>query len=102
MRAGHPRRDRRRCRGGCARAHAHRPSRDVREGHARRPARLDRGDLTVTTASFDPALYKQTTKVQWDDAAEAWHRWGPFLERWLGEATELMLDLAGVDGGSVI
>jgi len=51
-------------------------------------------------ATFDPALYKQTTKAQWDDAADAWHRWGPFLERWLGEATELMLDLAGVDASS--
>lgn len=51
-------------------------------------------------ATFDPAVYKQTTKAQWDDAAEAWRRWGPFLERWLGEATELMLDLAGVDAGS--
>ena len=50
--------------------------------------------------TFDPALYKQTTKTQWDDAAEAWHRWGPFLERWLGDATELMLDLAGVDARS--
>jgi SAM-dependent methyltransferase len=51
-------------------------------------------------ASFDPAVYKETTRVQWDDAAEAWHRWGSFLERWLGEATELMLDLAAVDGAS--
>jgi SAM-dependent methyltransferase len=56
----------------------------------------------MAAATFDPALYKQTTKMQWDDAAEAWQRWGPFLERWLGEATELMLDLARVDGGSVI
>jgi SAM-dependent methyltransferase len=51
-------------------------------------------------ATFDPAAYKETTRVQWDDAAEAWHRWGSFLERWLGEATELMLDLAAVDGAS--
>jgi SAM-dependent methyltransferase len=50
--------------------------------------------------SFDPRQYKQTTRAQWDDAAEAWHQWGPFLERWLGEATELMLDLAGVGDGS--
>jgi SAM-dependent methyltransferase len=52
--------------------------------------------------TFDPALYKQTTRTQWDDAAEAWHRWGPFLERWLGEATELMLDLARADGARVL
>ena len=52
------------------------------------------------TTTFDPAVYKETTRVQWEDAAEAWHRWGPFLEEWLGEATELMLDLAEVREGS--
>jgi SAM-dependent methyltransferase len=48
------------------------------------------------SASFDAASYKTTTQAQWDQAAEAWHRWGPTLERWLGPATELMLDAAGV------
>jgi ubiquinone/menaquinone biosynthesis C-methylase UbiE len=50
--------------------------------------------------AFDPAEYKQSTREQWQDAAEAWHRWGPTLEEWLGEATELMLDLAGVQEGA--
>ena len=45
---------------------------------------------------FDPIQYKTTIRQQWEDAAEAWHRWGPTLERWLGPATELMLDGAGV------
>ena len=49
--------------------------------------------------TFDPVQYKTTTRQQWDDAAEAWHRWGPTLETWLGEATEAMLDGAGVTGG---
>ena len=48
----------------------------------------------MTTTTFDPVAYKQTTTQQWQEAAEAWHRWGPTLEEWLGEATELMLDLA--------
>jgi SAM-dependent methyltransferase len=53
--------------------------------------------------TFDAAAYKESTRQQWDEAAEAWHRWGPFLEEWLGEATELMLDLAGVvDGARVL
>ena len=30
-----------------------------------------------TIATFDPVRYKQTTKTQWEQAAEAWHRWGP-------------------------
>jgi SAM-dependent methyltransferase len=50
--------------------------------------------------AFDPARYKTTTRDQWQEAAEAWHRWGPALEAWLGEATEVMLDLAGVGEGA--
>lgn len=54
----------------------------------------------MTTVGFDPALYKATQREQWDRAAAAWDGWGPLLERWLGEATELMLDQAGVAPGS--
>jgi len=55
------------------------------------------------TITFDPVQYKATTRQQWEDAAPAWHRWGPTLEAWLGEATERMLDAAGVGaGGSVL
>jgi hypothetical protein len=43
--------------------------------------------MSATTASFDPAAYKATTREQWQQAAEPWHRWGPTLESWLGEAT---------------
>jgi len=50
--------------------------------------------------SFDPLKYKTTTRQQWQDAAEAWHRWGPTLETWLGAATERMLDATGVTTGS--
>ena len=51
------------------------------------------------TTAFDPAAYKETTRLQWQDAAPAWHDWGPLLESWLGEATDLMLDLAGIGPG---
>ena len=50
--------------------------------------------------AFDPERFKETTKVQWDQAAEAWNRWGGFLTRWLGPATELMLDMTNVRRGS--
>lgn len=53
-----------------------------------------------TATTFDPEIYKETTRQQWQDAAEAWHRWGPTLEAWLGEATERMLDLCAVGNGS--
>jgi SAM-dependent methyltransferase len=50
--------------------------------------------------AFDPAVFKETTREQWQQAAEAWHRWGPTLEEWLGEATEQLLDLVEVGDGS--
>lgn len=49
--------------------------------------------------TFDPVTFKATTRMQWETAAEAWHRWGPFLSEWLGPATDRMLDLAGVQSG---
>jgi SAM-dependent methyltransferase len=52
------------------------------------------------TRTFDPRQYKITTRAQWEDAADAWHRWGPVIEGWLGAATERMLDAAGVTTGS--
>jgi SAM-dependent methyltransferase len=58
------------------------------------------GSETTETPAFDGAGYKRTTRDQWEQAAEAWHRWGPLLESWLGEATESMLDLAGVGTGA--
>ncbi|GIJ52041.1 methyltransferase [Virgisporangium aliadipatigenens] len=51
-------------------------------------------------ATFDAQHYKSTTRAQWQEAATAWHRWGPAIERWLGPATERMLDAAGVTAGS--
>lgn len=49
---------------------------------------------------FDPLAYKDTTREQWQAAADAWHRFGPTLETWLGRVTELMLDLARIGPGS--
>jgi SAM-dependent methyltransferase len=54
---------------------------------------------TQTAPQFDPDRYKSTTREQWQQAAEAWHRWGPTLEGWLGEATTTMLDMAAVGSG---
>jgi SAM-dependent methyltransferase len=58
--------------------------------------------MTTVTAppAFNPAAFKTTTRAQWQAAAEAWHRWGPFLGRWLGDATETMFDLARIGPGS--
>jgi SAM-dependent methyltransferase len=48
---------------------------------------------------FDGEKFKQTTRAQWESAAEAWNRWGPLVGRWLGPATQVMLDMAGVSPG---
>src|SRR4029453_18257809 len=50
-------------------------------------------------ATFDPGKFKATTRAQWQAAAPAWHRWGPFIGEWLDDATEAMLDLAHVGAG---
>jgi SAM-dependent methyltransferase len=54
----------------------------------------------MMTSTFDPQRYKQTTRAQWEEAAEAWHRWGPAIEDWLGPATRRMLEAARIGPGS--
>ena len=53
----------------------------------------------MTATTFDPAAYKKTTLAQWETAAEAWDRWGPAIEDWLGQATEVMLDGTAITTG---
>lgn len=55
--------------------------------------------MSTQPPAFDPIKYKETTRDQWQTAAEAWHRWGPTLQRWLGDATQTMLDMAGLATG---
>jgi SAM-dependent methyltransferase len=58
------------------------------------------GTKAVAAPAFDPAKFKATTREQWQEAAEAWDRWGPTLEDWLGPATEAMLTAARVGPGA--
>ena len=51
------------------------------------------------TPQFDPIKYKNTTRNQWQAAAEAWYRWSPTLNQWLGNATNKMLEMAGITSG---
>lgn len=53
-----------------------------------------------TSTGFDPIKFKATTRAQWENAAEPWHRWGTFLGEWLGPATERMLDITRIQSGS--
>ena len=57
-------------------------------------------DRLAVQAVFDAEKFKQTTRAQWEAAADAWDRWGGFLGEWLGAATEAMLDMAGVGPGA--
>lgn len=56
--------------------------------------------MITATKVFDPVAFKETTRRQWDEAAEAWNRWTPLLDSWLGPSTELMLDRMGLTQGS--
>ena len=68
-----------------------------------RVRRKIQGDTPMTTITaakpFDAAKYKETTREQWQAAANAWNNWGPLLSAWLGPATEIMLDMANVGRG---
>lgn len=55
--------------------------------------------METTTPQFDPVKYKNTTHDQWQSAAEAWYRWSPTLNKWLGKATDKMLEMAGISSG---
>jgi ubiquinone/menaquinone biosynthesis C-methylase UbiE len=52
--------------------------------------------------AFDPVQFKQTTRSQWENTAEAWDKWGTFVGRWLKPATDRMLDLADLGPGSQV
>jgi len=54
------------------------------------------------TPQFDPIKYKNTTREQWQEAADAWFRWSDTLNKWLGKATDRMLDMANVGTGDRI
>jgi cyclopropane fatty-acyl-phospholipid synthase-like methyltransferase len=61
--------------------------------------------MTSTPAqppAFDPQKYKDTTREQWQTAAEDWHRWGPTLTEWLGETTAILFDMAGMGTGQQV
>lgn len=53
----------------------------------------------VAAKPFDPIKYKETTREQWQTAAQAWNDWSSLLRTWLGPATDIMLDMAKVGPG---
>ncbi|HVU35344.1 MAG TPA: methyltransferase domain-containing protein [Opitutaceae bacterium] len=55
--------------------------------------------MTHPPSSFDAAKYKNAQREQWNQDGEAWRRWTPTLERWYGEASRQMLELARIEPG---
>ena len=53
-------------------------------------------------SSFDAAKYKNAQREQWNKDGAAWRRWNSTLDRWYGEATGQMLDLARIQPGQRI
>jgi SAM-dependent methyltransferase len=50
-------------------------------------------------ARVDAAKYKDAQRAQWNKDGAAWRRWNPTLDRWYGEVTRQMLDLARIGPG---
>jgi ubiquinone/menaquinone biosynthesis C-methylase UbiE len=55
--------------------------------------------MATPGAGFDPIKFKESTRQQWENVAEAWNRWGPTLQRWLQPATEAMFEMARLAPG---
>lgn len=49
--------------------------------------------------SFDAEQYKNAQRAQWNKDGAAWHYWHSPLERWYGEITHQMLNLACIQPG---
>lgn len=58
--------------------------------------------MTEQHPVFDATKCKNTQREQWNKDGEAWRRWNPTLDRWYGEVTRQMLDLARIEPGQRI
>jgi hypothetical protein len=52
--------------------------------------------------NFDPQRYKATTHDHWQAAAAAWNRWDPTIARWVGPATNQLIDMMQVRAGHAV
>jgi SAM-dependent methyltransferase len=55
--------------------------------------------VTEHQPSFDAEKYKNAQREQWNEDGAAWRHWNSTLDRWYGEATRQMLDLACIQLG---
>ncbi len=55
--------------------------------------------MTEPETSFDATKYKNAQREQWNKNGAAWRLWNPTLDRWYGDMTRQMLDLAQLQPG---
>lgn len=55
--------------------------------------------MATPAAGFDPITFKESTRQQWENVAEAWNRWGSTLQRWLAPVTDTMFEMARLAPG---
>ncbi len=49
---------------------------------------------------FDRDRYRELSRRQWEETAQGWHRWTPWISEWQRPAIELAFELAGIGEGS--
>ena len=55
--------------------------------------------MTNTATTFDPQQFKLATREQWDQHAKGWDDKGPQIRAWLRDATDAMIEMAGIKPG---
>jgi SAM-dependent methyltransferase len=54
----------------------------------------------MTAPAFDPDRFKAAMKVEWDAHADGWNAAGATIRPWLRDATNAMIEMAGIRRGS--
>ncbi len=52
-----------------------------------------------TAISFDTQAFKATVRDQWDRSAQGWDDHTPVIRAWLRQATDAMIEMAGIGEG---
>jgi ubiquinone/menaquinone biosynthesis C-methylase UbiE len=55
--------------------------------------------MTNVASAFDPQQVKSATREQWDQHAKGWDHQGPRIRAWLRDATDAMIEMAGIKPG---
>lgn len=56
----------------------------------------------MNTLTFDADAFKAATRNQWDKSAPGWNAHSPQIRAWLRQATDAMLDMAGMMPGAQV